>query len=86
MYVPAGINEIVVIVADPVVLAAPGALVNVHPPVGKSLKTTLPVARPQVGWVIVPTVGASGVIGCGLITTFADGTEVHSMELVTLNV
>ena len=40
----------------------------------------------HVGWVIVPTAGASGVIGCVLINTLDDATEVHSIELVTLNV
>ena len=35
---------------------------------------------------IFPTVSASGVTGCGLITTLPDATEVHSIELVTLNV
>ena len=68
------------------VVIASGVLINVQASVGKSLKTTLPVARVHVGWVIVPTVGASGVTGCGLIITLADGNEVHLIELVTINV
>ena len=44
------------------VVVPPGDLVSVHVPVaGKPDKTTLPVATLQVGWVIVPTVGAVGV-------------------------
>lgn len=49
----------VVLVPVPVVVP-PGVLVRVHvPDAGKSLRTTLPVGTIQVGWVIVPTVGAS---------------------------
>ena len=36
---------------------APGLIVQL--PAGKPLNTTLPVATAQVGWVIVPTSGAS---------------------------
>ena len=35
----------------------PGLIVQV--PAGRPLSTTLPVATAQVGWVIVPTVGAA---------------------------
>ena len=49
---------------EPVVVVPPGDLVSVQVPVaGKPFKTTLPVAKVQVGWVIVPTVGAVGVAG-----------------------
>jgi len=45
-----------------VVVVPPGDLVNVHVPVaGSPDNTTLPVARAQVGWVLVPTIGAVGV-------------------------
>ena len=60
----------------------PGLMVQF--PDGKPLNTTLPVATAQVGWVIVPTVGAAGVAGCALITTFADATEIHPTEFVTV--
>jgi len=45
-----------------VVVVPPGVLVSVHVPVaGNPDKTTLPVATLQVGWVMVPIVGAVGV-------------------------
>jgi hypothetical protein len=56
----------------------------VQAPVGKPLNRTLPVAKVQEGWVIVPTVGATGVTGCALITTLADATDVHPTEFVTV--
>ena len=52
------------LVPVPEVVIPPGDLVNVHVPVaGNPLRTTLPVAKAQVGWVIVPTVGAVGADG-----------------------
>ena len=46
------------------VVAPPGDPVIVHVPVaGNPFNTTLPVAKAQLGWVIVPTVGAVGVAG-----------------------
>ena len=69
----------------PVVAIPPGLLVKVHvPDDGKSVNTTLPVATAQVGCVIVPTVGATGVAGCAFTTTFADAAEVHPAALVTV--
>ena len=63
----------------------PGVLVSVHVPVtGKPFKTTLPVAKAQVGWVIVPTVGAVGVTGWSLITAFPDTAEIHPDAFVTV--
>jgi hypothetical protein len=59
---------------------------SVQPPEGSPFNSTLPVATVHVGWVIVPIVGATGVEGCTLITTFADATEVHPAELVTVKV
>ena len=61
---------------------APGFMVQV--PAGKPLNITLPVAKAQVGWVIVPTMGAVGEPGAGLITTLADASEVHPAEFVTV--
>ena len=37
----------------------PGLIVQA--PVGRPLSTTLPVETVQVGWVMVPTIGASGI-------------------------
>jgi len=48
----------------PVVVIPPGVLVNVHvPDAGKPLRTTLPVATEQAGWVTVPATGIVGVTG-----------------------
>ena len=77
--------EIVVLVPVPVDFIVPGKRVNVHMPVaGNPLSTTLPDGTIQVGWVIVPTIGAVGVAGCGLITTLEEEVEVHPAELVTV--
>ena len=63
----------------------PGVLVKVQLPVtGKPFKTTLPVATEQVGWVIVPTVGAVGVAGWVLITTLAEDGDIQPEALVTV--
>ena len=77
----------VVLVPVPVFVAPPGLVVTVHVPVaGKPFNTTLPVATVQVGFVIVPAIGAVGVEGCALITTLADETEIQPAALVTVNV
>jgi len=79
--------DIVTIVPVPVTVVPSGVLVKVHVPVdGKLLKTTLPVATVQAGCVIVPIVGAVGVIGCVLIITLFRGSEVHPDALVTVKV
>ena len=81
---PAANPEIVVLAPVPFVTTAPGFLVRVQLPAGKPLNKTLPVATAQVGWVIVPTVGATGVAGCALITTLAEGTEVHAPNVAVI--
>ena len=53
------------------------------PEAGKPLKTTLPVATVQVGWVIIPIVGAVWV-GCALMTTLPDTGEVQPDVFVTV--
>jgi len=58
-YVPAARPDIVVL--KPVPAIAPGLMVQL--PAGRPLNTTLPVATAQVGWVMVPTIGADGVAG-----------------------
>jgi hypothetical protein len=75
----------VIVLLVPVPDMAPGLMVHV-PVTGKPVNTTLPVATVQVGWVIVPTTGASGEAGSGLITTLPDGGETHPAALVTVNV
>jgi hypothetical protein len=67
------------------VVVPPGVLVNIQvPDAGKPLKTTLPVAIAQVGWVMVPTVGAVGDKGWAVITTLAEAVETQPEELVTV--
>ena len=70
----------VVLMPEP--LMFPGLIIQF--PEGNPLKTTLPVSTSQVGWVIVPTVGASGVAGWSSITTSAEAGEVQPAELVTV--
>jgi hypothetical protein len=75
----------VVVVPDPVVVVPPGVLVKVQLSVaGKPFNITLPVETLQVGWVIVPTIGAVGVVGWVLITTLADEDEIQPEVLVTV--
>ena len=77
---PAAKAEIVVAAVLPA--TDPGLIVQF--PAGKPLRATLPVAAAHVGCVIVPTVGAAGVAGCALITTFADGADVQPDASVTV--
>jgi hypothetical protein len=64
-------------------MVPPGVLVKVQLPVaGKPLKITLPVPIAQVGWVMVPTVGAVGDDGWAVITTLAEADEIQPEELV----
>ena len=72
------------VVVVPTPATDPGFIV--HTPVaGRPLRATLPVgAAHEAGWVIVPTTGAVGAVGAGLITTGADAGEVHPASLVTV--
>ena len=54
------------------------------PGAGKPLKTTLPEASVQLGWVMVPIAGVVGVDGCALMTTLPDAGDVHPDALVTI--
>ena len=72
LYVPAASPEMVLVTVLPAI--APGLMVQL--PVGRPLNSTLPVATEQVGWVIVPTVGANGVAGCASIVADV-GPELH---------
>lgn len=84
-YVPVERPLIVVLVPVPVIVPPPGVLVKVHVPVdGNPFKITAPVAIVQFGCVTAPTDGAEGVGGCALMTTFADGTEIHPESLATV--
>jgi hypothetical protein len=66
----------------PVPAMEPG--LRVQFPAGKPDNTIAPVATEQVGCVIVPTVGATGVAGCALITILADKGEIHPEAVVTV--
>jgi hypothetical protein len=69
------------------VVVPPGERVIVQEPVaGNPVKTTLPVAIEQVGWVMVPKTGADGVEACALIATLAEACETHPEAFVTVNV
>ena len=81
VYVPAVSPIIKVLVPVPEI--PPGFIVQV-PDEGNPFKTTLPAANAHVGCVIVPAIGAEGVAGCTLITTFAEAAEVHPEALVTV--
>ena len=70
------------VLLDPVPETAPGLIVQL--PAGKSLRIILPVETVQVGWVIVPAVGADGVAGCEFTTIFTDAGEVHPAAFVTV--
>ena len=82
---PVASPDIVVLVPVPVVVIPPGLRVNVQVPEdGNPLKTTLPVATLQVGCVMAPTVGAVGVAGCALMTTFDEDAETQAAAFVTV--
>lgn len=79
-YVPVANPETVLLA--PVLAIAPGLIVQF--PAGNPVISTLPVATEQVGWVMVLKVGVDGVTGCALITTLAEGKEIHPEALVTV--
>ena len=81
LYVPVERTGTFVLIPEPVVL--PGLTVQL-PDGGKPFKTTLPVGTEQVGWVMVPTAGAVGVVGWALMTIFVVTAEVHPDALVTV--
>ena len=69
------------------VVVPPGVLVRVQvPEAGNPLRITLPVATPQMGWVIAPTTGAVGVGGWILITTWPETGETQPSLLLTVKV
>ena len=87
IYVPGNRSDTVVLVPVPEQVISPGSCVNVQVPfAGKLSRNTLPVSTVHVGWVTVPIDGDAGVIGCTLITTGADSSEVHPETLVTAKV
>ena len=73
-----------IVVVVPVPAYDPGLITQV-PVSGSPFKTTLPVGVVhEEGWVIVPTIGASGPAGASLITTSVESTDIHPATVVTL--
>jgi hypothetical protein len=71
-------------VVAPVPAIEPG-LITHTPVAGRPLNATLPVgAEHEAGCVIVPTAGAGGAVGAGLMTTSAVASDVHPASLVTV--
>ena len=85
--VPDGRDETIVLIPLPVVVTLPGVRFIVQLPVdGSPLNSTLPVVAEHVVGVIVPTIGAAGVTGCGFMTTLPDEAEEQLFGMVTVNV
>ena len=63
---------------------APGLMVQA--PTGNPVNCTDPVAEAQVVCVMVPMIGADGVVGCVLIVAFEEAGDGHPIELVTVKV
>jgi hypothetical protein len=69
----------------PFVTIAPGYLVRLHDPAGKSPSVTDPVAIAQVGCTILIDVGAAGTVGWGEMLIIPPGMDMHPFA-VTVNV
>lgn len=61
---------------------APGSIF--HVPDGNPVSMTLPVERSQVGWVIVPALGADGNGGSADITILVVAAEGQPSSVVTM--
>ena len=71
----------------PLEVAPPGYLVRVQLPLdGSPLRTTLPVATLQLGWVIVPIPGAPGVTGWVFMLTELVDADVQPSLFLTVHV
>ena len=72
-----------IVVVVPVPVTPPGLIVQT-PVEGRPLNATLPVgAEHEAGWVMVPIIGAS-TPGASLITTSAEGRDMHPASPVML--
>lgn len=68
----------VTLVPVPSTTASPGVLITDQFPVaGNPVRLTLPVPSSQVGCVMVPIVGASGLSGGAFTVAPADAGDVH---------
>ena len=82
LWIPGVRFEMVAVVPFPAI--APGLMIQM-PVAGKPLSITLPVvAIHEAGCETVPTIGAVGAAGAGLMTTFADSSDIHPATLVML--
>jgi hypothetical protein len=87
VYVPAARSVMVAADPLPVVTIPPGDRVNVQvPDAGNPLSCTLPFESEHFEGVIVPTKGAEGTGGCGLIIALFEGVEVQKLAVVTVKV
>jgi C4-dicarboxylate transporter len=84
--VDAAKEVIVVVVPDPVTVDAPGLMVSVQLPEGKPDKSTLPVAKVQVGWLMASIIGAANEPVNAFITTCADVAEQVPLSAVIVYV
>jgi hypothetical protein len=85
VYVPVAKPLIFVDIPLPVVVVPPGVLVNIHvPDEGKPLNTTEPVAKAQVGCVIVPTVGGCTTGGSITVTVLVTFVQRFASFTVTV--
>ena len=73
--------EMVVVTPDPVI--PPGLIVQF--PEGKPINVILPVSTVHEGCLIDDMTGIAGVPALAFTTIFAEGTEVHPTEFVTVN-
>lgn len=77
VYVPADRPDTVVLVPLPLEINPPGFRINVQVPVeGSPFRTTLPEGTMQVRFVIVPTMGASGI--ALTVNTYVATPAVHN--------
>lgn len=84
---PSGRSVTVVLVPVPVLVTLSGLRVRVHVPEdGKPFNTTLPVATSHVGWVIVPTTGAPGMVLTvnEYVSDFAEQGGPSGLSVVTV--
>ena len=52
-------------------------------PAGRPLNTTLPVESAHEGWVMVPAIGAEGVVGCAFTVSDVEG-EIQVGDAINL--
>ena len=62
---------------------APPSMLYSYPAPRGALTVIVPVARAQVGWMVVLAVAAAGAVGCALTTT-GTGPEIQVMSVVRL--